>query len=111
MPSFFGINDGLLFLDLQVFEKHILIYLPFVFFLMDVIMSTTKKVFTLTNIAGSSLGLTGLSVLLATKAAALLPLLFAPLVCGTFGLLLFLSKPSMEQKNLIAQAAPTSAQK
>jgi hypothetical protein len=38
-------------------------------------------------------------------------LLFAPLVCGTFGLLLFLSKPSMEQKNLIAQAAPTSAQK
>ena len=98
-------------LDSQDFKKHILIYLPFVFSLMDVIMSTTKKVFTLTNIAGSSLGLTGLSVLLATKATALLPLLFAPLVCGTFGLLLFLSKPSMEQKNLIAQAAPTSAQK
>jgi hypothetical protein len=40
-----------------------------------------------------------------------LPLLFAPMVCGTFGLLLFLSKPNMEQKNLIAQAAPTSAKK
>ncbi|MDE0857747.1 MAG: hypothetical protein OSA38_04180 [Candidatus Poseidoniaceae archaeon] len=63
---------------------------------MDGIMSKTKKMFTATNVIVYALSLLGLSVVAATQfITALLPLLFAPMVCGMFGLLLYASQPTL----------------
>lgn len=68
---------------------------------MNGILIGTKKVFSPRTIVTYLLGLMGLSVLAVTQfVAELLPLLFAPLVCGTFGVLLYASKTLNEQPNL-----------
>ncbi|MEJ6562835.1 MAG: hypothetical protein QNL85_03925 [Euryarchaeota archaeon] len=62
---------------------------------MDGIMSKTKKMFTATNVIVYGLSLFGLSIVATTQViTAFLPLLFAPMVCGLFGLLLYASQPT-----------------
>tara|TARA_A200000159_G_C7209707_1_gene291542 strand:+ start:144 stop:554 length:411 start_codon:yes stop_codon:yes gene_type:complete len=57
---------------------------------MDKIMSDTRKLFSATNIVGYILGLLGISLIAVTQAlTALIPLLFAPVVCGILGLVLY----------------------
>ena len=69
---------------------------------MDRVMSETKKLFSATNVVGYILGLMGLSLFAITQfISALLPLLFAPMVCGTFGLLLYTFQPSNPQSKQI----------
>ena len=78
---------------------------------MNGILTETRRVFSPRNIASYLLGLMGLSVLAVTQfVAELLPLLFAPLVCGTFGVLLYASKTLNEQPNLRVGPAPNSVQ-
>lgn len=50
---------------------------------------------------GCILGFLGLSIIAATQLTALVPLLFAPLVCGTLGFLLYKS-----QTSIMASATP-----
>ena len=74
-------------------------------------MSETKRVFSITNVLGYILGLLGLSMFAFTQfITALIPLLFAPLVCGIFGLLLYNSQSNNIQTNIIAMPIPTSTQ-
>lgn len=62
---------------------------------MDRVMSKTKKVFSATNVLGYFLGLMGLSLIAFEQfLAELMPLLFAPLVCGILGFLVYKSQPS-----------------
>lgn len=78
---------------------------------MNGILSGTKKVLSPRNIVSYLFGLMGLSVLAVTQfVAELLPLLFAPLVCGTFGVLLYASKTLNEQPNLSVGPAPNAVQ-
>ncbi len=75
---------------------------------MDAVLSETKRVFSFTNIIGYILGLLGLSIFAVTQfITALLPLLFAPLVCATFGLLLYKSQSNNVQTNIVPR--PTIA--
>jgi hypothetical protein len=94
-----------------VFKKHSVIYLLFRFSIMDGTLSETKKGITATNIAGYSLGLMGLLTIAATTPiAAILPLLFAPVVCGVFGLLLYRSQPNNVQAAIAVGHKATSTQ-
>lgn len=78
---------------------------------MNGILSGTKKVLSPRNIVSYLFGLMGLSVLAVTQfVAELLPLLFAPLVCGTFGVLLYASKTLNEQPNLRVGPATNAVQ-
>ena len=78
---------------------------------MNGIFSGTKKVFSPRNIVSYLFGLMGLSVLAVTQfVAELLPLLFAPLVCGTFGVLLYASQTLNEQSDLRVGPAPNAVQ-
>ena len=53
----------------------------------------------------------GLSILAVTQfVAELLPLLFAPLVCGTFGVLLYASKTLNTQPDLNVGPVPNAVQ-
>ena len=50
----------------------------------------TRRLFSATNIAGYILGLLGISMIAVTQAlTTLIPLLFAPVVCGVLGLVLY----------------------
>ena len=52
--------------------------------------SDTKKLFSVTNIVGYILGLFGLSMIAVTQALTfVIPLLFAPIVCGTLGFVVY----------------------
>jgi hypothetical protein len=78
---------------------------------MNGILTETRRVFSPRNIVSYLLGLMGLSVLAVTQfVAELLPLLFAPLVCGTFGVLLYASKTLNEQSSLRVGPAPNAVQ-
>lgn len=67
---------------------------------MDGVLSDTKKMFSVTSFIGYILGLLGLSIFAVSQfITALIPLLFAPLVCVTFGLLLNKYQPSNQTKN------------
>ena len=78
---------------------------------MNGILTETKRAFSPRNIVSYLLGLMGLSVLAVTQfVAELLPLLFAPLVCGTFGVLLYASKTLNEQSSLRVGPAPNAVQ-
>ena len=78
-----------------VLKKQLFIYLPFVLSYMNRNVTESKKKVTLLGAIGSILGLFALSTILLTQSAAvLIPLLFAPVVCGIFGLLLYASKPT-----------------
>ena len=60
---------------------------------MNTILSNMKKLFSATNVAGYILGVLGLSVFAVTQfLSALIPLLFAPMVCGVLVLVLFLTQ-------------------
>lgn len=57
---------------------------------MNTILSNMKKLFSATNVAGYILGVLGLSVFAVTQfLSALMPLLFAPMVCGVLVLVIF----------------------
>lgn len=78
---------------------------------MNGILTGTRKVFSPRNIVSNLLGLMGLSVLAVTQfVAELLPLLFAPMVCTTFGVLLYASKTLNEQSNLRVGSVPNTVQ-
>ena len=78
---------------------------------MDRVMSKTKKVFSATNIVGYILGLMGLSLFAFEQfITEILPLLFAPMVCGILGLLVYKSQPSNPQMPVIAQPTPSPIQ-
>ena len=78
---------------------------------MDRVMSKTKKVFSATNVGGYLLGLMGLSLFAFEQfITELLPLLFAPMVCGILGLLVYKSQPSNPQVPVIVQPLPSSIQ-
>ena len=52
--------------------------------------SDTKKLFSVTNIVGYILGLFGLSMIAVSQALTfVIPLLFAPIVCGTLGFVVY----------------------
>ena len=78
---------------------------------MDRVMSKTKKVFSATNVVGYLLGLMGLSLFAFEQfVTELLPLLFAPMVCGILGLLVYKSQPNNPQMPVIAQQVPSPIQ-
>ena len=78
---------------------------------MNGIITETRRVFAPRNIVSYLLGLMGLSVLAVTQfVAELLPLLFAPMVCGIFGVLLYASKTLNEQSSLRVGPAPNAVQ-
>jgi len=69
-------------------------------------MSDTKRLFSASNIAGYILGLLGISLIAVTQAlTTLLPLLFAPIVCGVLGLLLY----KLQASNTTMNTAPPNA--
>ena len=62
---------------------------------MDQLKSNTKSTLSATAVIGYTLGFLGLSIFMTTQpVTALIPLLFAPVVCGTFGLILYKSQPN-----------------
>ena len=72
------------------FQIQDLIYPLYDLLCMDKIMSDTRRLFSATNIAGYILGLLGISMIAVTQAlTTLIPLLFAPVVCGVLGLVLY----------------------
>ena len=77
-------------------------YTPFTFiFLMDVTMSKTRKLFSASKIAGYLLGLLGISAFAVTQfLSALMPLLFAPMVCAVLGLVLYKSQAGQKTSNI-----------
>ena len=78
---------------------------------MDRVMSKTKKVFSATNVVGYLLSLMGLSLFAFDQfITEMLPLLFAPMVCGILGLLVYKSQPSNPQMPVIAQQVPSPIQ-
>lgn len=94
-----------------MFQKHSVIYPLFHVILMDGTLSETKKGITATNIAGYTLGLLGLFTIVGTSSiAAILPLLFAPVVCAVFGLLLYRSQPNNVQTAIAVGVTATSTQ-
>ena len=80
-----------------VMKKHSVIYPPYYLSYMNGVLSDTKKVVSTTNVVGYVLGLLGISMIAVTQVVTvLLPLLFAPLVCATFGFLLYKTQPFNE---------------
>ncbi len=78
---------------------------------MDRVMSKTKKLFSATNVVGYILGLMGLSLLAFEQfITELLPLFFAPLVCGILGFLVYKSQPSSPQMPVVMQSTPSPTQ-
>ena len=78
---------------------------------MDRVMSKTKKLFSATNVVGYILGLMGLSLLAFEQfITELLPLFFAPLVCGILGFLVYKSQPSNPQMPVVVQSTPSPTQ-
>jgi len=82
-------------------EKHSVIYLPFGFLFMDGLLSNTKKLFSTSNVIGYILGILGITVAaFIPLLPVLLPLLFAPLVCGVLGLLVYNAQPKNTQTGI-----------
>ncbi|MCP2504796.1 MAG: hypothetical protein NLN65_05845 [Candidatus Poseidoniaceae archaeon] len=79
---------------------------------MNGVISYIKKMFSTTNVVGYVMGLMGLSIFAVTQfVTALLPLLFAPLVCGTFGVLLYKYQPiDSSQSGFGVGPIPTATQ-
>lgn len=77
-------------------------YTPFTFLLnMDVTMSKTRKLFSASKIAGYLLGLLGVSAFAVTQfLSALMPLLFAPMVCAVLGLVVYKSQAGQKTSNI-----------
>ena len=92
-------------------KKHSVIYLPFVFFLMDGLLSNAKKLFSTTNLIGYVLGILGITVAAFIQLLpVLLPLLFAPLVCGVLGLLVYNAQPKNTQTGIGIRPTGSSSQ-
>jgi multisubunit Na+/H+ antiporter MnhG subunit len=67
---------------------------------MDVTLSKTRKLFSASNVVGYLLGLLGLSAFAVTQfLSALMPLLFAPMVCAVLGLVLYKSQVGQKSSN------------
>ena len=78
---------------------------------MNRFMSLTKKVFSTTNVVRYILGLMGLSLLAFEQfIAEIMPLLFAPMVCGILGFLVYVSQPNNPRLTTIAQPTPITTQ-
>jgi Mg/Co/Ni transporter MgtE len=77
---------------------------------MDRTLSDIKREFSTANTVGCILGFLGLTIISATQLTALMPLLFAPLVCGTLGFLLYRSQISNKQINIVAKTKPNASQ-
>ena len=92
-------------------KKHSVIYLPFVFLLMDGLLSNAKKLFSTTNLIGYVLGILGITVAAFIQLLpVLLPLLFAPLVCGVLGLLVYNAQPKNTQTGIGIRPTASSTQ-
>ena len=63
-----------------------------------------KREFSTASTAGYILGFLGLSIIAVTQLTALVPLLFAPTVCGTLGVLLYKSQINNKQINIVTNA-------
>ena len=75
---------------------------------MDGVLSDTKRMFSITSLFGYVLGLLGVSIIAVSQiVTALIPLLFAPLVCITLGLLLYKYQPVNQTINLNSNPNPT----
>jgi hypothetical protein len=86
----------------ELLKKQPFIYLPFVLAYMNRDVTESKMKATLLGAIGSILGLLALSTIVLTQSTAvLIPLLFAPVVCGIFGLLLYASKPTQANSTLL----------
>ncbi len=78
---------------------------------MDQVMSLTKKVFSATNVVRYILGLMGLSLFAFEQfISEIMPLLFAPMVCGILGFLVYKSQPNDAQMPAPIQATPAPIQ-
>ena len=77
---------------------------------MDRTITDIKREFSTASTAGCILGFLGLTIITATQLTALMPLLFAPLVCGTLGFLLYRSQINNKQINIIAKTKPNASQ-
>ena len=87
---------------LRLTNKQPFIYLPFIHSYMNRNVTESKMKVTLLGAIGSILGLVALSTIVLTQSAAvLIPLMFAPVVCGIFGLLLYASKPTQANSTLL----------
>ena len=75
---------------------------------MNGVISGTKKVFSTTNVIGYVLGLSMIAV--TQLLTVLWPLLFAPLVCATFGLLLYKAQPFNEPTVIRVAPSPQVTQ-
>ncbi len=71
---------------------------------MDRTLSDIKREFSTASTAGYILGFLGLSIIAVTQLTALVPLLFAPTVCGTLGVLLYKSQINNKQINIVTNA-------
>ncbi|MBL6889472.1 MAG: hypothetical protein ISR25_03150 [Candidatus Poseidoniaceae archaeon] len=71
---------------------------------MDRTLSDIKREFSTASTAGYILGFLGLSIIAVTQLTALMPLLFAPTVCGTLGVLLYKSQINNKQINIVTNA-------
>ena len=70
-------------------------------------ISDTKKLFSVTNIVGYILGLFGLSMIAVTQALTfVIPLLFAPIVCGTLGFVVYKTSSNTNTNRLGNQPSP-----
>ena len=71
---------------------------------MDKTLSDTKGEFSTASTIGCILGFLGLSIIAATQATTLMPLLFAPMVCGTLGFLLYKSQINNKRISIVTNA-------
>ncbi len=71
---------------------------------MDRTISDIKREFSTASTAGYILGFIGLSIIAVTQLTALVPLLFAPTVCGTLGVLLYKSQINNKRINIVTNA-------
>jgi hypothetical protein len=77
---------------------------------MDGLLSNAKKLFTTSNAIGYVLGILGITVAAFIQLLpVLLPLMFAPLVCGVLGFLVYINQPNTARTGIGAhQTAPNS---
>ena len=77
---------------------------------MDRTLSDIKREFSTATTAGCILGFLGLTIITATKLTALMPLLFAPMVCGTLVFTLYKSQMNTKRIDIMSRPAPTETQ-
>jgi Mg/Co/Ni transporter MgtE len=71
---------------------------------MDRTLTDIKREFSTASTIGCILGFLGLSIIAATQATTLMPLLFAPMVCATLGFLLYKSQINNKRINIVTNA-------